>query len=124
MKSNTHNPGKYYLLIAFFALAAIAAAIWKFTNLHPLWIYLISINLITFVFYGYDKNQAIRNKNRIPEIVLHILALACGSAGALAGQQIFRHKTKKLKFQAVFIFIAIVQAGLITWWIIGNSGQN
>ncbi|MBN2591522.1 MAG: DUF1294 domain-containing protein [Sedimentisphaerales bacterium] len=88
--------------------------------IHPLWIYLITINLITFCFYGYDKYQAINHKSRIPEVILHFLAIACGSIGALAGQYIFHHKTKKLTFQVVFILIAVVQIGLIIWWVIRN----
>ena len=122
MKYN-RNPGKYYLLFAFVVLVFIVILLWKFTAIHPLWIYLIAINLITFSFYGYDKYQAIHKKSRIPEAVLHILALACGSVGALAGQNIFRHKTRKLKFQVIFILIAIVQAALIIWFIKRNSGQ-
>ena len=123
MKNNKINPNRYFLLIAFITLVFITVLLWKLTAIHPLWIYLIAINLITFSFYGYDKYQAIHNKNRIPEIVLHILALVCGSIGALAGQNIFHHKTRKLKFQIVFIFIAIVQAVLVIWFIKRNSGQ-
>ena len=119
-KHNLHNPEGHYLLIAFISIISIGLAIWKFTTIHPLWIYLITITIITFCFYGYDKHQATRQKGRIPEIVLHILALTGGSIGALAGQYIFRHKTKKMKFQAVFIVIAAVQIALITWWLISK----
>lgn len=48
---------------------------------------------MTFLFYGFDKNRAIKNKNRVPEIVLHILALIGGTHGAFLGQKVFRHKT-------------------------------
>ena len=117
MKNNTFNPYRYYLLVAAFFLLSIGIVIWKYTSINPLWIYLVSITLITFIFYGYDKYQAIKNKNRIPELVLHFLALAGGSIGGLAGQYFFHHKTKKLKFQIFFILIAIVQIASIIWWI-------
>ena len=120
MKNKIHNPNTYFLLIAFALTASIALALWKLTAIEPLWIYLITINFITFCFYGYDKYQAIHQKFRIPEIVLHILAIAGGSFGAFAGQYIFRHKTKKLTFQIVFILIAIVQISLIIWLITRN----
>lgn len=119
---NIQNPNNFYLLIAFAVLAIIVLALWKLTPIHPLWIYLIAINLLTFCFYGNDKFQAIRQKRRIPELVLHILALVGGSIGALAGQLIFHHKTKKLKFQVVFILIAALQISLIIWWQTRNSG--
>lgn len=117
MKNNIQNPYKFYFLIAFGVLTIIVIALWKLTAIHPLWIYLIAISLLTFCFYGNDKYQAIRQKSRIPELVLHILALAGGSIGALAGQLIFHHKTKKLKFQVIFILIAAAQISLIIWWL-------
>jgi uncharacterized membrane protein YsdA (DUF1294 family) len=117
MKEIIHNIYKFYLSVALFLLASIGIALWRYTSIHPLWIYFITITMITFCFYGYDKHQAIHQKIRIPEVVLHILALAGGSAGALAGQYIFHHKTKKLKFQIVFLLIAAAQIGLIIWWV-------
>jgi len=96
----------------------LQAALWHFTNIHPLWIYLISITLITFFFYGYDKFQARNNRERIPELVLHILTLIGGTVGAFLDQILFRHKTRKWKFQLVFISIVVVQVGLILWWVV------
>ncbi len=89
---------------------------WYFTGIHPVWIYLITLSLVTFLFYGYDKSQAVSHRGRIPEAVLHGLALAGGTPGALAGQVVFRHKTQKLSFRAVFIMIAVVQVVLAAWW--------
>ena len=121
MKNNTFNPYRYYLLIAVILLLSIGISICKFTTIYPLWIYLVSITLITFFFYGYDKHNAIKNKNRVPELVLHLLALVGGSIGALAGQYIFHHKTKKLKFQIVFILIAIAQISLVVWLVMKDK---
>ena len=112
----SYNPYKFYLLLALILSAGIGIALWYFTPIHPLWIYLITLTLITFLFYGYDKYQAINRNNRIPEIVLHLLTLAGGTIGAIAGQLLFRHKTKKLSFRVVFIIIVVVQIGLIVWW--------
>jgi uncharacterized membrane protein YsdA (DUF1294 family) len=117
MKNKIRNPYTYYLLTAFILTGLIAIALWKFTSIAPLWIYLFTITLVTFLFYGYDKYQAIHQKNRIPEAVLHILAIAGGSIGALAGQYVFRHKTRKFAFLIIFVIIAAAQAGLIIWWI-------
>jgi uncharacterized membrane protein YsdA (DUF1294 family) len=36
-----------------------------------------------------------------------------GTVGAFLGQVLFRHKTKKWKFQLVFIFIVVMQVGAI-----------
>lgn len=116
MREHHHtNPYKFYFLLALILSTGIGIALWYFTRIHPLWIYLITLTLITFVFYGYDKYQAINQNSRIPEIVLHLLTLAGGTAGAIAGQLLFRHKTKKLSFRMVFIIIMVVQIGLIVW---------
>jgi uncharacterized membrane protein YsdA (DUF1294 family) len=109
------NPHKSYFLLALILSAVLGAALWFFTPMHPLWIYLTTITLLTFAFYGLDKHRAIRQKSRIPEVVLHLLALAGGTVGAFAGQIVFHHKTKKLKFQMIFYAIVVVQTGFVLW---------
>ncbi|NLH16852.1 MAG: DUF1294 domain-containing protein [Phycisphaerae bacterium] len=110
------NPYKSFVLVAVILLAIFCIVLWRLTSLHPAWIYLIAVSAIAFLFYGYDKVQARRNGGRIPEVVLHLLALAGGTIGAFLGQFLFRHKTKKWEFRLVFILIVIVQLGLIVWW--------
>lgn len=79
----------------------------------PLLSYLLSVNLITFALYGYDKWIAQNEGLRVPEKILHGIALLGGSPGALGAQYLFRHKTSKASFQLVFWGIFIAQAGLI-----------
>ena len=117
----SHSPYKFFLLLALILCFGIGIALWYFTRIHPLWVYLLTMTLTAFCFYGYDKYQAIHQNSRIPEAVLHLLALAGGTIGAIAGQLLFRHKTKKLKFRVVFIMIAVVQIGLIVWWYMSKS---
>ncbi len=77
-------------------------------------LYLLGINGITFVQYGWDKRQAKKQRHRIPEKRLHILALIGGTIGAFLGQLTFRHKTKKKRFQVVFIGTVVLQLAVIT----------
>ena len=58
-------------------------------------IYVILINIITFIAYGIDKRKAKKNRFRIKEATLFTIALIGGSVGALFGMYTFRHKTKK-----------------------------
>ncbi|MBO4752341.1 MAG: DUF1294 domain-containing protein [Bacteroidales bacterium] len=76
-------------------------------------IYLIAINLVTFLVYGIDKLKAKRGKWRIPESVLLTLAVVGGSIGALLGMLAFRHKTKHKKFTIVVPLILAVQVALL-----------
>jgi uncharacterized membrane protein YsdA (DUF1294 family) len=110
------NPYRFFFIAAAILLVAVGFALWQWTSLQFGWIYLIAVSGIAFMFYGYDKYQARRNGQRIPELVLHLLAAVGGTIGALAGQILFRHKTKKWQFQLVFILIVLIQIGLIVWW--------
>ena len=93
-----------------------ALALWRL-GLGPVYAYLGGVNLATVAFYGYDKRQAGAGGLRIPEVVLHAAALLGGSPGALAGQMLFRHKTRKRSFKAVFAAIVVVQfAAVYTYW--------
>lgn len=60
--------------------------------------YIVLSNLAAFLAYGIDKKRAREHKWRIPERRLFMLALIGGSAGALAGMYLFRHKTRKPRF--------------------------
>lgn len=79
----------------------------------PLWAWLASINVATFVLYSYDKNAARRGALRVPETILHVSAFLGGAPAALAAQQIMRHKTAKRGFQFVFWVILAMQIVLI-----------
>lgn len=71
--------------------------------------YLIIINIIGFISMGIDKYKAVHHKWRIPEKTLFIMALAGGSAGSIAGMQLFRHKTKHPSFFIGMPVILILQ---------------
>ena len=65
-------------------------------------------SLAAFAAYGADKAAAIHKKRRIPENALHLLALAGGWPGAIAARNLFRHKTSKMPFRAVFWLTVIL----------------
>ena len=61
-------------------------------------IYLILINFIAFLSMYIDKKKAIKEKWRIKESTLLMLALVGGSIGAIIGMYAFHHKTQKPRF--------------------------
>ena len=61
-------------------------------------IYIIIINIVSFLFFGVDKRKAAKGKWRISENTLLLLALLGGSSGILLGMVIFKHKINKIKF--------------------------
>ncbi len=76
------------------------------------------MSFFTFFVYGWDKRAAQKQANRVPEKTLHLLELFGGWPGAIAGQEIFRHKTQKKMFRAITFSITglhLVIAGIILW---------
>ena len=61
-------------------------------------IYLIIINIISFILYFIDKRLAIKHKYRIPEMVLILFSILGGVLGSLLSMSLFHHKTKHIKF--------------------------
>lgn len=59
-------------------------------------------SVIAYVAYAVDKRAAERGTWRTKEATLHLLALLGGWPGALIAQRVFRHKTRKASFQAVY----------------------
>ena len=83
-----------------YVLAAIAAAY-------------LSLGIITFAVYAWDKAAARRGAWRVPDATLHVLAVLGGWPGALAAQRALRHKTRKQPFRTVFwITVALNCAAL------------
>lgn len=74
--------------------------------------YLLGINLLTFFIYGIDKWKAKRDKWRVPEATLLMLAALGGSVGALLGMFVFHHKTKHKKFLIGVPLILLAQLAL------------
>ncbi len=67
-------------------------------------IWLVLINLITFLVFGLDKWKAKRKEKketvrRVPEKNLLLLAAVGGSVGALLGMKAFHHKTLHKAFR-------------------------
>ena len=89
--------------------------------LHIVFIYLVSINVVTFFMYGIDKWKAKKSRWRIRETALLGLAVLGGSIGAWLGMKVWHHKTQHKKFKYGIPAIIIVQLALIVYFIISKT---
>ena len=78
-------------------------------------IYLLIINAAGFLLMRIDKGKARKNRWRIPEATLMTVAALGGSAGALLGMYLFRHKTRHPKFTLGIPLILAVQVVIAVW---------
>ena len=81
-------------------------------------IYLIIINLLTFLIMWWDKYEAKLGDWRVSEKFLFLLVLLGGGVGGIAGMYAFRHKTQKWYFKYGFLFILIAEVIFGLYFII------
>lgn len=68
--------------------------------------FLIFFNILSLAFFVIDKMNAMRRGWRVRESTLLTLAFF-GPFGAYAGMRLLRHKTRKLKFVLVKVFMGL-----------------
>ena len=107
------SPQRTFTYVALATVALVALGLIFLTSLNWYIIWLLAWSAATFMLYGYDKQQAQRGGGRVPENVLHGMALLGGAAGGWAGMFGFRHKTRKQSFLIILIIASIIQVALL-----------
>jgi len=85
-----------------------------------LFLYIVCLNLVTFVIMFADKRRAIKHQWRIPEKTILLLSLIGGSLGSLCGMFVFRHKTKHLSFRILLPLFFIFHIVVVFWVVSGD----
>lgn len=75
--------------------------------------YLIGIQILAIILFFVDKQKAKRNRWRISEKTLFMVAILGGCPGAILGMKLFRHKTKHKKFSIGLPCILIIQIVIV-----------
>ena len=119
-KRSRYSPEVTYGVAALVATLLLALLLYFWLDWSAYLVWLIGCNVVTFLFFRYDKRQAAQpGAMRIPEIVLHLLVLAGGVIGGAFGMFLRpRHKTQKPIFWIVLIAGALLQFGLIYRWFL------
>jgi len=101
----------------------LAVVLWLGFALDGVLSWLIAINLVTLLAYGYDKAVAGSKQTRVPEKVLLGLTVVGGTIGAVAGVWSFRHKSSKGSFQIWLWMIAVAQIALVVVYLMLIKGR-
>jgi len=89
---------------------------WLFSKVPPaVLLAYVGASLLAIFLYAADKSAAQNNRWRTPESTLHLVALLGGWPGALVAQDVFRHKSKKEAFQALFWATVVLNCGAFLW---------
>ena len=72
-------------------------------------------SLISVALYRADKIAATEGRRRTPEQTLLVLGFLGGWPGAAVAQSLFRHKSRKASFQALFWTTAALNTAALIW---------
>ena len=81
-----------------------------------IWIYLAAISFFAAILVMGDKAAAKKQKSRIKERTLLVVAALGGSAAMLLAMLAIRHKTKHAKFMMGIPAIIALQIAVIAAW--------
>ena len=109
------SPQQLFGLVAAVLVVILLLILAGMTDLPFYWIWLVALSVITWASYGFDKAQAKRGGLRVPEIVLHGLALLGGFPGGWIGRWMFHHKTRKPIFTVVLAASTLLHAGIMIY---------
>ncbi len=114
------NPDvRRHLILSVGCAAAGALTLrWRFPGMGGLTAWVISVNVVAFLWFCLDKGLSARGGRRVPEAVLHLLALAGGVGGAFLGMAAARHKTVKRSFRTTLFTLLLLEAALLAAWLL------
>lgn len=102
--------------------AAAAAALVRTQGWPALVAWLVPLNLLAWPVWWWDKRQARREGFRVPELALHLVALAGAVPGSVLAMQTLRHKTLKTSFRVLYAVFFVAQIAALWWWFERGKG--
>lgn len=104
----------YYLAFGLFA-ASVGGALFFLlvgsTSWNAYLAWLVAWTVSAFSTYGLDKGLARANGPRVPELILNLLALVGGFAGAWLGMAVFHHKSNFRRHPSIWAVLVVSTAG-------------
>lgn len=124
MDQNSKPATTSFVSIFALPLLLVLPALAAYRGLGPTWStyaggWATAISLLTFAIYAFDKRRAVKEGERTPETMLHLLELIGGWPGAFLGQRLLRHKSAKISYQFVFWLIVLAYEIVAADWLLG-----
>jgi uncharacterized membrane protein YsdA (DUF1294 family)/cold shock CspA family protein len=112
------------LLLASLFLAFLAGATFAGELSFAVFGLYVIASTVAFFVYAHDKAAASNDCWRTQESTLHFVGLIGGWPGALAAQEITRHKSKKRSFQVVFWGTVMLNCAALGWLFLDAGAKN
>lgn len=103
----------FLAIAAFIAIYVLVVLFWPPPPVWVLALY-VGLSIVAFIYYGLDKSAARDHRRRVAETTLILIGMLGGWPGAIVGQQVFRHKTAKVTFRAVFWVSVLINVFVFT----------
>jgi len=116
-KAKHTSPFRLYGIIALLLSIGGSIALYIGLSVDLLLSWLVSVNVVAFLFFGFDKMRAQGGGLRVPENILYSLVLLGGFVGGISGMFLFRHKTRKSSFQRIFWAIIVLEIVIVAVWL-------
>lgn len=99
-----------FAVLSFLLVYGTIAWLWRV----PSWLSVVYGvgSVLSFVLYAADKAAATAGRQRVSERTLLLVGLAGGWPGAVAAQQLLRHKTRKPSFRRKFLATVVVNSAV------------
>lgn len=89
---------------------------WHTTLLWVLVLYYLVLNVALYVAMAIDKKRAEKNRRRIPEKTLFLMAVLGGGIGGFVGMFTRHHKTRHVDFYVVYAITTIMH--ILLWFLL------
>ncbi|MCI8342140.1 MAG: DUF1294 domain-containing protein [Firmicutes bacterium] len=80
-------------------------------------VYYIAVNVVLFAVMWMDKLRAKKEKWRVPESTLFVVALLGGGIGGFGAMAAFHHKNRKIVFYLIFGISTMLHAAILYFMI-------
>jgi uncharacterized membrane protein YsdA (DUF1294 family) len=109
------------VLAAILTSGAYALLFEVFAGWHPYLIWLVAINAVTPVLYGFDRWMGRQDRVETPETIMHLLSAAGGFVGSWLGRALFRYEVdmEERPWAHTVLMMSVIGHGVLVYqWLI------